>query len=63
MTRLNTICSLFPAEIDAILCSGGLQLLLWATVTQIANNKVKSIIDIKNVNDITNIFKSPCKNH
>lgn len=53
---LSTIWSLFPTEIDLTLCLEGLQLVLWGTITQNTSNKIKLIINTKNLNDIINTF-------
>lgn len=53
---LSTIWSLFPTEIDLTLRLEGLQLVLWGTITQNTSNKIKLIINTKNLNDIINNF-------
>lgn len=53
---LSTIWSLFPTEIDLTLCLEGLQLVLWGTITQNTSDKIKLIINTKNLNDIINTF-------
>lgn len=53
---LSTIWSLFPTEIDLTLRLEGLQLVLWGTITQNTSNKIKLIINTKNLNDIINTF-------
>lgn len=58
---LSTIWSLFPTEIDLTLCLEGLQLVLWGTITQNTSNKIKLIINTKNLNDIINTFQFLCK--
>lgn len=53
---LSTIWSLFPTETDLTLRLEGLQLVLWGTITQNTSNKIKLIINTKNLNDIINTF-------